>query len=175
MEWFRKLLRKPAKNESLFPGKRLSIDQILALTDTTEMTIELSYGIYDKIHKKGFESLSHVERVLYHVYWLESEVNNGGFDQFFFNSSGDYALDTPAALDEIGAHHTANLVRRALGIFPGGSPSRDRKQRIEQLDSMEETIRDQFDDLDSEFFEYQDPLGELQVKYMVANKDQIQL
>lgn len=175
MEWFRKLLRKPAKSESLFPGKRLPIDQILTLTNTTEMIIELSYGISDKIQKKGFDSLSHAERVLHHVYWLESEVNNGGFDQFFFNSSGDYALDTPTALDEIGAHHTANLVKRALDLFPGGSPSRDREQRVEQLDSMDEAIRDQFADLDSEFFEYQDPLGELQVKYMAANKHQIQV
>jgi hypothetical protein len=175
VEWFRKLFNNPAKSESLFPGKRLPIDQILTLKNSTEMIIELSYGISDKIHKKGFDSLSHPERVLHHIYWLESEVNNGGFDQFFVNSSGDYALDTPSALEEIGAHHTAHLVKRAIDLFPRGSPSRNREQRIEQLESMGETLRDQFSAFDSEFFEYQDPLEELQVKYMVANKDQIQV
>jgi hypothetical protein len=175
VEWFRKLFNKSAKSESLFPGKRLPIDQILTLNNSTEMIIELSYGISDKIRKKGFESLSHPEKVLHHIYWLESEVNNGGFDQFFINSSGDYALDTPSALDEIGAHHTANLVKRAIYLFPGGLASRNREQRIEQLDSMDETIRDKFGDFDSEFFEYRDPLEELQVKYMVANKNQIQV
>lgn len=175
MEWFRKLFNKPAKSESLFPGKRLPIDQILTLKNSTEMIIEFSYGISDKIHKKGFDSLSYPERVLHHIYWLESEVNNGGFDQFFANSSGDYALDTPSALDEIGAHHTANLVKRAIDLFPSGSPSRDSEQRAEQLDAMDEAIRAKFGDLDSEFFEYRDPLEELQIKYMVANKEQIQV
>lgn len=175
MEWFRKLFNQPAKSESLFPGNRLPIDQILALKNSTEMIIELSYGISDKIHKKDFDSLSHSEKVLHHIYWLESEVNNGGFDQFFANSSGDYALETPSALDEIGAHHTANLVKRAMDLFPNGSPSRNGKQRAEQLSSMDEAIRAEFSELDSEFFEYRDPLEELQVKYMIANKDQIQV
>ncbi len=175
MKWFRKLLNLTAKSESQFPGMRLPIDQILALKNQTEMIIELSYGIYDKIHKKGFDSLSHPEKVLHHIYWLESEVNNGGFDQFFINSSGDYALDTPTALDDIGAHNTANLMKRAIDMFPNGSPSRDRKQRVEQLDSMDESIRDMIGELDAEFYEYRDPLEELQGKYMVANKDQIKV
>ncbi len=175
MKWLRKLFNKPVKSESLFPGKRLPIDQILTLKSSTEMIIELSYGISDKIHKKGFDSLSHPERVLHHIYWLESEVNNGGFDQFFSNSSGDYALDTPSALDEIGAHHTAKLVKRAIDLFPGGSPSRNEEQRMGQLNSLDEAIRAKFEDLDSEFFEYRNPLAELQEKYMIANKEQIQV
>lgn len=160
---------------SLFPGERLRIDQILALNNSTEMIIELSYGIADKIHRHGFDNLSHPEKVLNHVYWLESEVNNGGLEQFFSNSSGDYALDTPAALDEIGAHHTAELVRKAIRFFPGGAPSRDRQQRVEQLHSISETTINQFGEIDTEFFEYRDPLEELQIKYMLANKDQIQV
>lgn len=175
VEWFRKLFNRPAKRESLFPGERLRIDQIIALNNSTEMIIELSNGIFDKVDKKGFDSLSHPEKVLHHLYWLESEVNNGGFDQFFTNSSGDYALDTPAALAEVGAHHTADLVKKAIDLFPDSSPSRNRQQRVEQLNSIGENTRARLRDLDAEFFKYQDPLEELQVKYMVANKDQIQV
>lgn len=175
MELFRKLFKKPQKSESLFPGNRLKIDQILALDNSTEMIIELSYGISDKIDKKGFDSLSYPERVLHHVYSLESEINNGGFDQYFVNPSGDFALDTPSALDEIGAHHTANLVKRAIDLFPGGAPSRDRQQRKEQLNSIDEITLAKFEDLDSKFFEYLDPLEEQQVEYMIKNKDQIRV
>ena len=77
-KWFRK---KDTKSSSQFPGERLSIDQILQLENTTEMIIELSYGISDKIARTGFDSLSHAEQVLYRIYWVEAEVNNGGFDQ----------------------------------------------------------------------------------------------
>ena len=122
MNWFYKLFKKPSKARTLFPGERLEIDKILTLK-ITEMIIELSYGLSDKVHQKGYDSLSEPEKVLNHVYWLELEVNNGGVEQFFVNSSGDYALDTPTALDEIGAHHTAQLVKRAIDIFPRRSSS----------------------------------------------------
>ncbi|MEJ2420051.1 MAG: DUF4375 domain-containing protein [Exilibacterium sp.] len=38
-------------------------------------------------------------------YALEAEVNNGGFDQLFYNSAGDIAFYTAKALDSIGAHN----------------------------------------------------------------------
>ena len=175
MKWFDKLFKKPSKARSLFPGERLGIDKILTLKNSTEMIIELSYGLSDKIHQKGYDSLSEPEEVLNCVYWLESEINNGGFEQFFANSSGDYALDTPAALDEIGVPHTARLVKRAIDIFPGGLPPRDMQQRIEKMNLIDEETVNQFENLTSEFLEYRDPLEELQFKYMVANKDQIQV
>ncbi|MBP0902702.1 DUF4375 domain-containing protein [Mariniflexile gromovii] len=34
---------------------------------------------------------------------LESEINNGGFNQFYFNSSGNFSHETVEALLQIGA------------------------------------------------------------------------
>lgn len=67
---------------------------------------------------------------------LEMEVNNGGFDQFFFNSSGDRTADTIEALEAIGAQHTASIVKSAASRFPGGMPSVDRNERQEQLEKL---------------------------------------
>ncbi len=177
MKWLDKLTNKSktSPSVSLFPGKRLNINEILELKNSTSMIIELSYGISDKIHRSGFNSLSHPEIVLHHVYWLESEINNGGFEQYFINSSGDYALETPSALDEIGAHEIAKIVNRAIDIFPGGEPSRVREDRMKKIESMDENIRENYSELDSEFLKYPDPLEELQIQYMIANKNQIQL
>ena len=175
MSWLGKLFKKSSENKSQFPGERLNIERILSLSNSTEMTIEISYGISDKIHKTGFESLSHPERILHHIYWLEAEINNGGFEQYFGNSAGEYVLDTPAALDEIGAQHTAQLVRRAIDLFPGGPPPRDWEERAEKLNLIDDETSERLGDLDSEFYEYRDPLEELQVKYMEANKNQIQI
>ena len=38
--------------------------------------------------------LNPVERVIYLISEFEAEVNNGGFDQYFINSSGKYASET---------------------------------------------------------------------------------
>jgi hypothetical protein len=51
---------------------------------------------------------------------LEGEVNNGGFDQFFYNSAGNNTADTILALQAIGAARTADIVKRAAAMFPGG-------------------------------------------------------
>ncbi len=56
---------------------------------------------------------------------LEAEVNNGGFDQYFFNSSGENAAAVIGALDKIGATKTAGIVRAACEKFPGGMPPAD--------------------------------------------------
>ena len=50
---------------------------------------------------------------------LEAEVNNGGFDQFFFNNAGDQTAETIEALIAIGATHTASIVRAAATSFTG--------------------------------------------------------
>ena len=44
------------------------------------------------------EKLNSSQRVLLIIENLEREINNGGFDQFYWNSSGDYAMETINAL-----------------------------------------------------------------------------
>ena len=40
---------------------------------------------------------------------FEAEVNNGGFDQFFFNSRGDFSIESLEALELIKANKTAAI------------------------------------------------------------------
>jgi hypothetical protein len=49
---------------------------------------------------------------------LEGEVNNGGFDQFFYNNAGD----NTRALEAIGAFKMADILKRAAAVFPAGMP-----------------------------------------------------
>jgi hypothetical protein len=100
------------------------------------------------------------EEVVELVGELESEVNNGGFDQFFFNSSGDKAADTIVALEQIGAKHTADIFRQAVSKFPGGMPSTNRFERQEQLEILSPD-GDAFEAEDSAFYEYKDDIAAL--------------
>ena len=67
--------------------------------------------VFNRYATVGYGELSRPEKVFVCVWGLEGEVNNGGFDQYYFNSSGDHALDTIESLEAIDAKHTANLVR----------------------------------------------------------------
>jgi hypothetical protein len=59
------------------------------------------------------------------VWELEADVNNGGFDQYYFNSSGDLAGDAVESLNAIGAKNTADVVRQANALFGAGGPAVD--------------------------------------------------
>jgi hypothetical protein len=89
---------------------------------------------------------------------LDAEVNNGGFDQFFFNSSGDYALETVEALNQIGAIRTAKLVQLACDRFPNALPPRDIATRRALMLEAVSPDADAFEDLDQRFYECNEPI-----------------
>ncbi len=117
-----------------------------------------------------FTELTKPEQVYVCVSWVEAEVNNGGFDQFFYNSAGNHALETVEALDLIGANHTAEIVRRANGRFGESGPSQVRIERQAQLEKITGNSEGAFDDLDEAFYEYKDDLGALLKAYVKANE-----
>jgi uncharacterized protein DUF4375 len=113
--------------------------------------------------------LTAAERHFACVWQLEAEVNNGGFHQYYFNSAGDFALDTAEALDAIGAPHTAQIVRDANSVFPDGPP-RDRDARQSALAAISE---DAFAEYDDAFLAYEDDLSSLLFAYVQANRTSI--
>jgi hypothetical protein len=54
------------------------------------------------------------EHTLLAIMALRREVNNGGYHQFFCNSSRKYALTIVPALESIGCDTTAALTQRAI-------------------------------------------------------------
>ena len=79
-----------------------------------------------------YELLSPGRRALILADGLDLEVNNGGFDQFFLNSSGDGAAATPDALRLLGHPNVATMVERANSQFPSGPPT-SRQARLAQM------------------------------------------
>jgi hypothetical protein len=76
-----------------------------------------------------------------------SEVNNGGHDQFYDNSTGIVWKDAREGFIAIGAKEVAAIIDESSRRL-GGAPSLDRGERQGQL----ERFNPQFDDLDNKFF-----------------------
>jgi hypothetical protein len=86
------------------------------------------------------------QRGLYAIWWTNSEVCNGGFDQYFLNATGivwPYAVE---GLRQIGAHEVEAIVRRAGTLFPTGSPPADRGKRQRALDQIDQAALSALDD-----------------------------
>ncbi len=124
-----------------------------------------NYG--DKIDK-----LSYAEKVIYLVGDVETEVNNGGFSQYLYNSSGKYAKEAVEALKTIGANHTAALLEDAIEIYKNG-PTNDGRNNpeVDLTDEQEEKLNE----LDNRFYEYKDDLYALQLKFIKKNINEFRL
>jgi hypothetical protein len=89
------------------------------------------------IQRDGLTGLTEAEIGFFGIYWFVIETNNGSIDQFFFNDSGQLALPALDYLEKIGAEKTASILRRAIGLFPGGRIPIDQEERRELLLSLE--------------------------------------
>jgi hypothetical protein len=87
--------------------------------------------------------------------------------RLFFNSSGAYVQETLQALTAIGAIATRALLERAIAIgFPDGYPAD--AQRHRQCLANFQDVGGALHPLDSEFFEYRDPLAKLVNDYLAG-------
>jgi uncharacterized protein DUF4375 len=91
---------------------------------------------------------------------LESEVNNGGLNQYFFNSSGQNCFATLRLLQVTGKTHTVAILQAAIkAINPNNLPEKElieklRKREVSELD--DDKVNAKLDSLDNEFLEYPD-------------------
>jgi hypothetical protein len=109
------------------------------------------------------------------VYWLDGEVHNGGFDQYFFNSAGNVSEAALAGLEEMGAVGAVSLLERAMGVFPGGTPPADRQRRRQTMDKIRKKSKSVWSQCDDEFYELKEDLGQLALAYAKKKKTEIVL
>jgi hypothetical protein len=113
------------------------------------------------------EPLQPVEMAFQGVYGLEAEVFNGGFHQFFFNSTGKYWPHILWAMQEAGDTAGAQRFTQVISIFPRSQPALLRSERWRQMESMERwpwrkrKVRAHFDLHDKRFYDDPFPNGEL--------------
>ncbi len=109
-----------------------------------------------KIAKIGteFRTQPFPQKVFTAIWQVEAEVNNGGFSQYFVNSSSETAWFVVEALETIGAPKTADICKRAINAaFPEGLPSNPEQIRAAAADFPDE-IEDELSELDQEFYTY---------------------
>jgi hypothetical protein len=72
----------------------------------------------------AYRDFSPEERVFMLVFWYRLDSENGGADQFLWNSGGDLLEETIAALEVIGADRTAGYLRKIAARFAQESGER---------------------------------------------------
>ena len=149
------------------------LDDIWIIAERNSFIIAMSGWVSKKCnYGNDIGKLSHAERVFYLVNELEMEINNSGFEQYLYNSSGNFANEIVNALREIKACATSEIIGKALTAI-GCTIPEERSEREEKLDEMlTDDVSEIFSECDNEFYEYTDNLEELNYQFILNNKDQ---
>jgi len=137
-----------------------------------KILIQLAGSGKAKLLDEEFSKQSFPQQVFSAIWWLEAEVNNGGFWQYFANSSSQSAWFVEIALETIGAAKTADICRRAIAVaFPDGLPGTvlDIEEATERF--SEETAR-KLHLLNQEFYQYPNDLVELLFAFVMRHPEE---
>ena len=102
-----------------------STEGLLALEGryrTDSLVIAFEQAVGQKAHRVGDAALSAEEYAILAVEALEREVNNGGYAQFFTNSSKEFAPRIAQALEAIGCPRFAAVTRDAIAALGISGP-----------------------------------------------------
>jgi hypothetical protein len=118
--------------------------------------------------KDNFSNLNEFEKTFIYIDVLENSVTNGGFIQFFFNSSGQFAHEIFHAYLAIKAEATIDILTKAIHLFPEMPVPKDARIRQQILMGKDSNI-DLWDALDLEFYKYEDNIIKLTLNYVREN------
>ena len=155
-----------ATYEDALDNVTLQASKIVARKNTVNLVEDLYNVICEKCENGDFiNELNGIERVFY-------LCQTFSLHHYYENNAGNFANETFEALTAIGATHTALILDKGNGLFKEGVVPEDRESRIEELGSLDYSeMTWLFDELDNQFYEYNDDISALNLKYVLINKE----
>jgi hypothetical protein len=166
------IMREYANQRARCAGK--SVDELLAITNGNEIEFiqALEMAIQQKSERVGVDDMTEEEIIVLAVEALEREVNNGGYSQFFVNSSREYIPIIVHALLSIGCPKTAEITKSAIAAagFQGLAPM----ALAEALDAYCGADDQELDECDQLYYRSGEYIGGKLIDFVKANKNAIQ-
>ncbi len=144
-------------------------DELLQMSD--RYRIDSIVGAFESAIQKKMVSrgISSEERCILAVEALEREVNNGGYHQFFVNSSNEFVPDIVSALGAIGCPTTAQITSDAIALLQiEGELTREACD--EAASERYEELSEPLGECDSRFYAYEDPIADRLFAWIQQNK-----
>jgi hypothetical protein len=113
--------------------------------------------------------LTRGELVLRTLWEMETQVFNGGFDQYFWNPSGEGVPILRDALIAVQATEVLWIVDRALAVVPAEIDWKDHQSRRAVIEGLDDRAQGVLDSLDDEYYAQGDRLMELLEDFILAN------
>lgn len=130
------------------------------------------------IKEKKFEiergkCLSYGQKALYYWWYLDSQVTNGGFVQFYYNGYAPYMPTIIKGLEHIGDIEMANLLKKADNIYQKNKKQINKAQKSDLFGSdLYERLED-MSSLDDKYFKMNKKTMSLIESYIRKNPNEI--
>lgn len=146
-----------------------STEIALLLNNDAEKITRIGEIISKKIDERdNFENLNEFEKTFIYLDILEQNVTEGGFIQFFFNSSGQFTHEIFQAYIAIKAEKTIDILTKAIFLFPEIPVPKNLNIRQKLLMAKESNL-DLWDVLDLQFEKYEDDILQLTLDFVREN------
>lgn len=99
------------------------------------------------------KSLSFGQKALYYWWYLDAQVTNGGFVQFYYNGYGPYVSSIIKGLEHIGDFEMAKLIKKADKIYQKNKHLMDKAQESDLFGSDLYDRLDKMSVLDDNYYE----------------------
>lgn len=157
-------------NKVEYITEKIVVDDAIISSNDDYRVIEpvwWSVSIYDgeKQYNKDLAKFTKPQRYVFAIEWYLSEVNNGGHDQFYYNSTGIVWEDAMKGFQEIGASENYDIIKESA-VMLGGKPNKDREKRHDELEKYEPD----FSELDDRYYTSEKSMLEKLHEYIKANE-----
>ncbi len=152
-----------------------TVDELLSLEGEyriDSLIVAFHQAVDQKAAREGDDALNPEERTVLAIEALETEVNNGGYSQFFLNSSREYAPTIVAALVRIGCPITAEITQRAIDALPLPSLT---AEAIEAAMADDEVSGDDLNECDNSYYKSGEDIAGQLFAFIKKNKDALRL
>ena len=144
------------------------------LLQTVFDNIETNFQEGELYTLEKIKKLSVGKQAIFSIWMLQAEVNNGWFNQFYYNSSGQFAEMALDGLKLIETNKYADLLEQANNKYL------EIKDKLEEKDDGTiESFGESYENnplnkMDDEFYEFDglESLDSIQIKYIRDNKSQ---
>jgi hypothetical protein len=149
-----------------------STEELLALEGKYRID-SLVLAFEQAIQGKLADSISTEESYVLAVEGLEREVNNGGYSQFFGNSSGEFAPVIEAALRAIDCPKTADITRDAIAALRVDALAAETVAAA--ASGEDESVAQALAACDDRYFANDEPIADRLFRWIAANKDRVRV
>lgn len=143
---------------------------VWAILDYVWLKVGDNYADIDKI----VSGMSVGIQAFYYINMLQGEVYNGGYNQYFFNSSGAYANKTLEAFKLIGAIELQQNLEKAISIHLKEQDDPKLRSLYDEhtLESFLESYKyTTLNECDEEFYALEETLSEYCIRFVRAHPD----